>query len=138
VAAIIVNGADEVLLQRRGDSGHWSLPGGAVEPGEEPAQAVVREVFEETGLHVRPERIVGVYGGPTNRITYPNGDQVAIISTTFRCRVIGGSLQIDGDESLELRYFDWRSLPETLLPNHFIRIEHAMTRAEPYFNFPES
>jgi 8-oxo-dGTP diphosphatase len=135
-AAVIVNAADEVLLQRRGDNGQWSLPGGAIEPGEEPAEAVIREVLEETGLHVRPERIVGIYGGPTHVGQYPNGDQVAFVSVTFQCSVIGGELRVDGDETLELRYVYWLNLPETTVEKHRIRIEHAMTRTTPFFAVP--
>jgi 8-oxo-dGTP diphosphatase len=138
VAAVIVNAADEVLLQRRGDNGQWSLPGGAIEPGEEPAEAIIREVWEETGLQVWPERIVGVYGGPANVGQYPNGDQVALINITFQCRVVSGDLRIDGDETLELRYVDWRKLPETTVEKHRIRIEHTMTRATPYFELPQA
>ncbi|HLV33787.1 MAG TPA: NUDIX domain-containing protein [Spirillospora sp.] len=135
-AAIVANEAGEVLLHRRGDNGLWSLPGGVIEPGEEPAEAVIREVYEETGLHVLPERIVGIYGGQSNMSEYPNGDKAAFISVTFKCRVVGGSLRIDGDESLELRYFDWRNLPENMMDRHRIRIEHSMTRSEPYFSLP--
>ena len=51
------------LLQRRNDDGSWSLPAGAIDPGEGPAQAVVREAYEETGLHVVPEKVAGVFGG---------------------------------------------------------------------------
>lgn len=135
-AAVIVNDASEVLLQRRGDNGMWGLPGGGIEPGEEPAEAVVREVYEETGLHVVPVSIVGIYGGQSNMSEYPNGDRAAYISITFKCRVRGGTLRLDGDETLELRYCDWRSLPDNILDRHRIRIEHAMTRSEPFFNLP--
>ncbi len=137
-AAIVRNEKGDILLQRRGDTGEWSLPGGAIEPGEEPADAVVREVFEETGLRIVPERIVGIYGGPSHVIQFPNGDQAAYISVTFVCRVTGGSLQTDGDETLELRYFNWESLPENTVPHHRLRIEHGMTRTEPYFAPPVS
>ena len=78
VAAVIVNDRGEVLLQRRSDDGRWGLPGGAMEPGEEPAETLVREVREETALEVVPERIVGVYSGPDFRVRYGNGDEAMI------------------------------------------------------------
>ncbi len=56
-----------LLVVRRGRPpfrGWWALPGGFVEPDESVEQAVVREVFEETGLKGRPGRIVGVYSEP--------------------------------------------------------------------------
>jgi 8-oxo-dGTP pyrophosphatase MutT (NUDIX family) len=135
-AAVVVNEAGEVLLQRRGDNGLWGLPGGAIDPGEEPGEAVIREVYEETGLHVLPVNIVGIYGGWNNVAEYPNGDRVAYISITFKCRVTGGELRLDGDETLELRYFDWHSLPDNMIDRHRIRIEHGMTRSEPFFKLP--
>ena len=46
----IFNDKGEVLLQRRGDFGKWGFPGGAVERGETPEMAAIREVKEETGL----------------------------------------------------------------------------------------
>jgi 8-oxo-dGTP pyrophosphatase MutT (NUDIX family) len=53
VSAVIRNDAGELLLGRRSDDGRWSVVSGFVEPGEQPATAVVREVEEETGLRVR-------------------------------------------------------------------------------------
>ncbi len=136
VAAIIHNDRDEILLQRRSDNGRWGLPGGAIDPGEEPADAVVREVLEETGLRVVPVRVVGVYGGPDLHLTYPNGDQVMVISITFLCRVVGGLLQVDGDESLELKYFSLDNLPRPFLGQHTQRILHAMQdRPEAAYRF---
>src|SRR5205814_6444052 len=92
------------------DTGKWSLIGGMVEPGEEPADAVVRELYEETGLRVEPVRVIGVYTTPV--IRYPNGDQAQYVITAFRCRVIEGEPRVNDDESLEVRYFAPDALPE--------------------------
>ena len=46
-----------------------------------------------------------MYGGPDYRLTYPNGDQVAIVSALFACRVLEGEPIADGRELLALRYF---------------------------------
>jgi 8-oxo-dGTP diphosphatase len=133
-AAIILDEEGKVLLMRRGDGRGWSLPGGVMEPGEKIADCMVREVQEETGLEVEPVRLTGVYSDPdVNRFTFPNGDQVHIVSATFECRVVGGRLQPDGDESLELSYFDPGELPETLVPPHYIRIQDAMAGREAAF-----
>jgi 8-oxo-dGTP pyrophosphatase MutT (NUDIX family) len=106
VTAIVRDEEGRVLLQRRAEDGRWGLPGGAIEPGEAPAQALVREVFEETGLLVRPERLLGVFGGNERfHITYRNGDAVEYTIVTFECRVVGGTLSARDGESLELRYF---------------------------------
>lgn len=131
-AAVIRNEQNEILLHQRTDNGQWSLPGGAMEPGEEAAQAVIREVFEETGLEVLLIGLVGIYSGQDNIFTYPNGDQVGVVSITFACEVVGGELSTDNDESLALQYFPFNALPSTLTPHHLKRIQHAYTRTEPY------
>jgi 8-oxo-dGTP pyrophosphatase MutT (NUDIX family) len=82
----------------------WVAPGGAVDPGETPADAAVREAWEETGLYVEPLRITGIYGG--HRVRYSNGDEVEYFMTVFECRRLSGTPRPDGDEVLDLRYFD--------------------------------
>ena len=59
VNAVIVNDAGEVLLQRASLDGLWCIPGGGIDPGEQPAEAAAREVLEETGLTIEPIRLVG-------------------------------------------------------------------------------
>ena len=62
VAAVIRDDRGQVLLvQTR--AGFWSLPAGAIDPGESPREAVIREVREETGLEVRPVRLLDALGG---------------------------------------------------------------------------
>jgi len=135
VTAIIFNSIGEVLLQRAADDGKWYTIGGALDPGENPADGAVREVLEETGLHVIPERIVGVYSDPLT--VYGNGDRVLYVSTCFVCRVVGGVLAPGDDESLELRYFPPDRLPE-LLPTHRHRIEQAVKNEDgAYFAWNE-
>ena len=125
VAAVIVNNRGEVLLQRRSDDGRWGLPGGAMEPGEEPAETLVREVREETALEVVPERIVGVYSGPDFRVRYGNGDEAMILSITFACRPGAGEPRVNDDESLEIRYFAPDALPP-MESRHVMRIADAL------------
>jgi 8-oxo-dGTP diphosphatase len=133
VSALIFNPAGEILLQRRSDNGRWALIGGMMEPGEQPADALVREVHEETGLTISPERITGIY--LTRIITYPDGNTAQYVITAFRCRPISGTPHVADDESLEVRYFPINALPE-LSPDHRQRIEHALANREPYFHPP--
>ena len=127
VSAVIVNDQRQVLLQRASDDGKWYVIGGALDPGEEPANAVTREALEETGLIVRPERLSGVYVDPV--IRYSNGDEVLYTATCFLCRVIGGELKVCDDESLEFRWFAPDALPD-LPKGHCQRIEHALNGTE--------
>ena len=138
VAAIIFNDEGEVLLQRRADNGLWGIPGGMIEPGEEPAETVIREVYEETGLRVIPERIAGVFGGPMNMGEFPNGDRFAVISITFCCRLVDGELRVDHDETLELSYFPTNALPSDMMERHRQRVLYAVTQSEPYFALPKA
>jgi 8-oxo-dGTP pyrophosphatase MutT (NUDIX family) len=94
-----------VLLARHSTGGTWSLPGGAVEPLETPADAAVREVWEEIGITVELTRIVGVYAGPDFVVRYENGDETAYLAIVFEARWTGGEARPDGVEVLELGYF---------------------------------
>jgi 8-oxo-dGTP pyrophosphatase MutT (NUDIX family) len=125
VSAMIFNACGEVLLQRRSDNGQWGTIGGVPEPGEEPADAVVREVMEETGLDVVPEAITGVYSTPL--IVYPNGDRVHYTITQFLCRPREPLAQptVNDEESLELRFFPIDRLPADVRPDAAERIIHA-------------
>jgi 8-oxo-dGTP pyrophosphatase MutT (NUDIX family) len=128
-AAIMRDEAGRILMQRRGDTGDWGLPAGAIELGERLDQTIIREVREETGLEVMPVRVVGVYSGHDFNLTYPNGDQVKAVSTLFECRIVGGELKADGVESLEVKFFAPDELPP-LAPRFHRRIQDALAEKE--------
>ncbi len=84
-----------LLVQRANEPGRglWSVPGGRVEPGEDDAAALVREMWEETGLRVTPGELVGrVQRGPVRHRDY-------------RCTVVDGPLRA-GDDALDARFVD--------------------------------
>jgi len=106
VTALVFDEQRRVLLVRPSTRDTvWVAPGGAVDPDEQPQDAVVREVWEETGLLVEPTELRGVFGGPEYRVWYANGDEVGYMMAVFECRATGGSLQADGEEIVEARYF---------------------------------
>ncbi len=111
VGALIRDDRGRILVQLRAEDGEWSLPGGALEPGETPAQAVRREVLEETGLQVRPVRVAAVLGGHHFRNTYLNGDTVEYCVILFDCEVLGGTLSTADPETQSLEWFPPESLP---------------------------
>ena len=104
VTGLVFDDAGRVLLQKHGDTLRWVAPGGSVEVDEAPIDALLREIWEETGLFVEPTSVLGVFGGPAFRVRYRNGDATAYVMTAFECRVRSGALRLDGDESLELRF----------------------------------
>jgi 8-oxo-dGTP pyrophosphatase MutT (NUDIX family) len=128
VAAVLRDDQGRVLIQRNHHGG-WSLPAGAVEPGEAPAQAVVREVYEETGLHVRAERVLGVVGGAGCRVTHPNGDCVEYVCSVFECKRLSGSLIQSNDETFALQWFRPDQIPTLTLPYPKEVIEGSNDRA---------
>lgn len=108
VPAVSIVTRDElgrVLLVRHENDNSWVTPGGAIEPAESPADAAVREMWEETGLAVELVRILGVYGGPEFIVHYRNGDRTSYLMVVFEARTIGGEARPDGIETLEVRYF---------------------------------
>ncbi len=93
-----------ILLTRRHDDGRWCLPGGRMEPGEDAAEACVREVGEETGLHVHVEKLIGVYSSPHRLLEYPDGNRYQVVGLCFEVELMGGILT-QSDETTEFGYF---------------------------------
>jgi mutator protein MutT len=105
VQAWIERDGEYLILKRNEEpfAGEWDLPGGFVEMGEDPAQAVVREVLEETGLNVSPIEIIGAFTseyGSTGRHT---------VDIAYLCRVDGGDFELDMGEKSDAA---WASLGE--------------------------
>lgn len=105
VAVMVRDGEGRLLLVRSRDDGRWQTVGGGMDPDEQPADAAVREAWEETGLLVEPTRVIGVYAGPLFRLTYPNRDVVAYVGVSFAARIVGGSERPCGDEVDRLGWF---------------------------------
>ena len=103
-AIVIKDELGRVLFGLHSDKQIWVVPGGLVEPGELPADAAVRETYEETGLEVEVTGLLGVFGGPDLVIHYPNGDVASYVGTIFRGRVMGCNLKPDGSEILDVKY----------------------------------
>jgi len=93
-----------VLLARHVEGGVWVLPGGAIEPAETPADAAVREMYEETGLLVRLTSLVGVFGGPELIVRYRNGHRTSYVMSVFEAEISSGTAQPDATELLEVRF----------------------------------
>jgi ADP-ribose pyrophosphatase YjhB (NUDIX family) len=111
VGAIVHDADGRLLVIRRGHppgEGLWSLPGGRVEPGESDAEAVVRELSEETGLRGEPGRLIG-------SVERPGSDGMTYDIHDYAAAVIGGTLH-PGDDASEARWVSpaqLRRLPTT-------------------------
>jgi ADP-ribose pyrophosphatase YjhB (NUDIX family) len=103
-SAAIFDEQGRILLTKRSDNGLWCLPGGAVEPGETVSEACEREVREETGLHVKVKRLVGVYSYSDQLVIYPDGNKVHMVALHFEAEVTGG-LAGTSDEVSGFGYF---------------------------------
>jgi 8-oxo-dGTP pyrophosphatase MutT (NUDIX family) len=94
-----------VLLGKDAETGFWTLPGGAIEAGEQPADAAVRECFEETGFLIAIESLIGIFGGPEFLVKYPNGDVASYTTVAFQGRIIDQNRRPSDGEMSEIGYF---------------------------------
>ena len=106
----------KVLLQRRGDCNKWGFPGGAIELGETPEEAAVREFREEPGLDIRVSDLIGIYTDCNQELL--NGDKYQSVLIVYRVEMIGGQLKCDNNETLELEYYNLDDMPELFCKQH--------------------
>lgn len=119
---------EKVLLGRRADNGRWQAVSGIVDPGEEPADAAVRECAEEAGVRVRVERLALVQQLP--RIRYANGDEVDYLDLVFRCTWLSGEPYPADGELTEVGFYGLGELGD-LDPDHVRRIALAVAEDDP-------
>jgi 8-oxo-dGTP pyrophosphatase MutT (NUDIX family) len=109
-ATAVVIRDQQVLLVKRSDNLAWTPVTGIVEPGENPADCAVREVFEETGIHVVARRLASVQ--VSRPMVHANGDRAQYLDLVFRMDWAGGEPFPADDESLDARWFDLAEMPE--------------------------
>lgn len=129
---VLFDAQGRILLMQRADNRHWAMPGGMVEVGETAAQAAEREFWEETGVRVRAERLIGIYdnrayGGRAPFQTYMVG---------FICSYASGTPH-PTSEALDVGYFTEDDLPP-LTPGARDRVPQAFAwhrgeRTGPHF-----
>jgi len=108
-----------ILLILREDFDVWCMPGGQVEPGESAAAAAVREVWEEAGVELHLDRLVGCYSRPR---WIDGGSHVLVFAATR----VGGAVRGQPGEVTDARWFDVGDLPVPLLMGQRQRIEDAV------------
>lgn len=121
IGAVVFNAQDEILLIER-PSHHWLFPTGWADIGYTPAQVAVKEVCEETGLDITPERLMAVYDIRT--LLEQDLDQ-QLYSLVFYCRLNGGELRLRPHEALNGGFYRRDALPQPLGLPALGWVEHA-------------
>lgn len=116
----------KVLLIKRRDVPIWVFPGGGIEKDEAPEKAVLREVWEETGLRVCLVRKIAFYT-PLNKLAEP--------THLFECREVDGALRT-GCETQDLAYFDLENLPKNFFIVHSDWLQDALANHQEILNQP--
>jgi 8-oxo-dGTP diphosphatase len=99
VGAVVTDAQGRLLMIKRGHepgAGLWSIPGGRIEPGETDAEALVREMLEETSLTIEPGRLLG-------RVRRPGLGGTVIDIRDYAATVVGGTLRA-GDDAVDVRW----------------------------------
>ncbi len=124
VSAVILDHDGRLLLGRRSDNGLWAVVSGILEPGEQPATAVVREAAEETGVVVEVVALTMLRSEAP--VSYPNGDSARYLDACFWCRAVGGEARVGDDESTAVAWFEPAALPADLTASSADRIARTL------------
>lgn len=108
------------LVRHTGHGDRWAVLGGAVEVGEPPADAAIREAREEIGARIGLRGLLGVPGGPDYEVTYPNGDRAAYVTAVCEAEIISGIPAAADGELSEIAWFPPADLAQIPL-NRFSR-----------------
>ncbi|MFN8099033.1 MAG: NUDIX domain-containing protein [Dermatophilaceae bacterium] len=106
---VVRDATGRILLGLRADTREWALPSGIIEPFEEPAVALAREIEEEAGIHARVDALVAV--SATGEVRYPNGDVATYLDFTFLCTHLSGDPHPADGENVEIGWFALDALP---------------------------
>lgn len=133
VTAVVLDESGAVLMVHKTDNDLWALPGGGIDVGESVSDAVVREVEEETGIHVVPEQLVGIYTNPRHVMAYDDGEVRQQFSMCFVARMTGGTIRTSSETS-EVLFVPVDQLAAlNIHPSMRMRIDHYLEgRATPY------
>jgi ADP-ribose pyrophosphatase YjhB (NUDIX family) len=107
IRAVVFDSRDRLLMVREKADGMWSLPGGWADVGFSPSEIAAKEVREETGLTVQPERLIAVF----DKKCHPHPPHLHYVYKIFiGCGLLGGELQTAFD-TLDAGFFAKDRIP---------------------------
>jgi len=115
VAGVVVREDGRILVIRRRDNGHYQAPGGVLELAERIEDGLVREVREETGLLVQPERLTGIY----------KHMGIGVVALVFRCRPVGGEPTVN-EEASEVLWLERDEIVAAMTEAFAVRVTDAL------------
>ena len=108
VRAVVFDEQGRLLMVREKADGLWSLPGGWADVGFSPSEMAVREVREETGLTVQPERLIAVF----DKKCHPHPPHLHYVYKIFiGCKLLGGEMKTAFD-TLDVGFFEKCDIPQ--------------------------
>lgn len=115
--AVVTDDDGRILLARwiEGRRVAWTMPGGGLEPGEAPEDAVRRELREETGYTVRVGELLGIHSRviPASQRVTASDQPLHTLRIVYRASVSGGKLRFETDGSTDMaEWFTLKSVSE--------------------------
>lgn len=133
--AFVRDDPGRILLIRRDDNGNWSMPGGAMDPGESLTACAVRETLEETGISIEVTGLVGIWTDPRHRIEYTsNGEVRQEFTIIYAGRYLGGE-PTPSAESTHVEWVSPEAVPSLQMDqSQRIRIDWAINHSDPHLD----
>ncbi len=125
VRALILNSKNQLLLVKESSLGTWSLPGGWCDLFETPSEAIIKEVIQEAGIHMKVTRLLGI----SDRTKYKANKNWSEYALMFLGEIIEDTKAF-GHEVSEVGFFDLNNLPELSFKSTEVEIKRALKAIE--------
>jgi 8-oxo-dGTP diphosphatase len=125
VRALVFNERKQLLLVKEASLGTWSLPGGWCDLFETPSEAIIKEVIQEAGIHIKVEKLLGI----SDRIKYKTNKKWSEYAVMFLATIIEDT-KVFGHEISEVGFFDLNNLPELSFKSNIEEIKRAINAIE--------
>ena len=125
VRALIFNEHKQLLLVKEASLGTWSLPGGWCDLFETPSEAIIKEVIQEAGIHIKVDRLLGI----SDRIKYKTNKKWSEYAVMFLATIIEDT-KVFGHEVSQVGFFDINNLPELSFKSNQEEIKRAIAAIE--------